>query len=481
MVEQGNGRVPATQISGLKEELELAATTTQPPARNKPAAKARPTSKSKPLAMTEPVENAIRQASRPSDLKITDIRIATVMGHGRYPILKIDTNQGVYGLGEVRDAAHPDTALRLKHILVGQNPCNVDYLFKSIKAYGGDSREAGGVCGIEIALMDLVGKVYGVPCYQLIGGKYRDKVRLYGDTPMPKKINAEGYVEVVLRRKALGLTFIKFDLPGELFLSTPGALVGQATKYEYPEYKQWYVPGRGAGPRISEAGIELAAHITSEVRKAVGDGISLCTDHFGEGFVMPDEAIRIGRALEPYNLAWIEDPMPWTDIANHKKVADALLTPVAAGEDWYAWEGFREPIETRAVDIIHPDMLSSGGLTETKRIADHAERFGIPTALHACCSPVGFMANIHLGAAISSLVAVEHHGLDLPFFRDLVTGLDADYMADGYVTVPDAPGLGIDLNEAAIRENLVKDGDYFGNTDEWNRRRVGPLWGHYPE
>ncbi len=436
---------------------------------------------SKPLEVTETIENAIGTGSQPSQLRITDVRIATIRGHGYYPILRIDTNQGVYGLGEVRDAAHPDTALRLKHMLLGQNPCNIDYLFKSIKHYGGDSREAGGVCGIEIALMDLVGKVYGVPCYQLIGGKFRDKVRLYGDTPMPTNFTAEGYVEVVQQRKALGLTFIKFDLPGELFVDTPGALVGQATRFEYPQYKQWYVPGRGAGARISEAGIELAAHITAEVRKAVGDEISLCTDHFGEGFVTADEAIRIGRALEPYNLAWVEDPLPWTDIANTKKVADALLTPVAAGEDWYAWEGFREPIETRAVDIIHPDMLTSGGLSETKRIADHAERFGIPTALHACCSPVGFMANIHLGAAIASLVAVEHHGLDLPFFRDLVTGLEPEYMADGYVTVPDAPGLGIDLNEEAIRANLLKGFDYFASTDEWNRRRVGPLWGQYED
>jgi L-alanine-DL-glutamate epimerase-like enolase superfamily enzyme len=154
-------------------------------------------------------------------------------------------------------------------------------------------------------------------------------------------------------------------------------------------------------------------------------------------------------------------------------VADALLTPVAAGEDLYLWEGFREAVETRALDIIHPDMLSSGGFLETKRIADHAERFGIPTALHACCSPVGFMANIHLGAAVASLVAVEHHGLDLPFFCDLVTGFDSDYMTEGYVTVPNAPGLGVDLNEEALREHLRKGTAYFANTDEWNHRRVG--------
>lgn len=424
------------------------------------------------IKRTETIENNVRTGSRPSDLRITDIRVATVVGHGYYPILKIETNQGIYGLGEVRDAAHHFYALQLKHLLIGQNPCNVDYLFKTIKAFGGDGRRGGGVCGIEIALMDLVGKVYGVPCYQLLGGKYRDKVRLYGDTPTPRDMTPEGFVEVVMKRKALGLTFIKFDLSARLFEQTPGALVGQATKYEYEQFRQRYVPGRGAGARISERGVELAAEITAAVREAVGPEISLCTDHFGEGFVTADEAIRLGAALEPYNLAWIEDPMPWRDIANHKKVADALLTPVAAGEDWYLWEGFKEPIETRAVDIIHPDMLTSGGLMETKRIAEHAERYGIPTALHACCSPIAMMANVHLGASIANLVALEHHGLDLPYYRDLVTGLDEDYMADGYVTVPEAPGLGIDLNEDGIKANMRKGMAYFGDTSDWDHIRV---------
>ncbi|KAB0677407.1 mandelate racemase/muconate lactonizing enzyme family protein [Aureimonas leprariae] len=425
------------------------------------------------LEPTARIEEAVSTHSRPSELRITDMRVATVVGHGYYPILRIDTNQGIYGLGEVRDGAHHDSAMRLKHLIVGQNPCNVDYLFRAIKSYGGDSREGGGVSGIEIALMDLVGKAYGVPCYQLLGGKYRDRVRLYGDTPAPREMTPDGYVEAVMKRKALGLDFIKFDLPPRLFEGTPGALVGRATQHQYPQYRQWYVPGSGAGARISERGVELAADICMAVRAAVGDEVSLCTDHFGEGFVTADEAIRIGRAIEPANLAWIEDPLPWTDIAGHKKVADALLTPVAAGEDLYLFDGFREAIETRAFDIIHPDMLTSGGLMETKRIAENAERFGIPTALHACCSPVGFMANVHLGAAIANLVAVEHHGLDLPFFTGLVTGMGADYMEGGYVVVPDAPGLGIDLNEEVIRAQLRDGSDYFAGTDEWNRVRVG--------
>ena len=418
----------------------------------------------------------MRTASGPSALRITDLRIATILGHGYYPILRIDTNQGVYGLGEVRDGASPDTALRLKHLLLGQNPCNVDYLFKMIANYGGDSREAGGVCGIEIALMDLVGKVYGIPCYQLLGGKYRDKVRLYGDTPAPDDADARGLRrggdeaqgarphlhQVRPAAAALRADAGRAGRPGD----RARILAVQAVVRPRPRRRRPHQPGR----------VELCVDITRAVREAVGDEISLCTDHFGEGFCTADEAIRIGHALEPFNLAWIEDPLPWTDIAGHKKVADALLTPVAAGEDWYAWDGFREAIETRAVDIIHPDMLSSGGLIETKRIADHAERFDIPTALHACCSPVGFMANVHLGAAIASLVAVEHHGLDLPFFRE---PRDRPRRRLHGGRLRHRPG------RAGPRRRPQRGGDpppaargrqYFADTSEWNRNRVGPEW-----
>ena len=421
-------------------------------------------------------ENAMRRASEPTKLRITDIRVATIRAQGLHPIVRIDTNQDLYGLGEVRDGAHPDTALRLKPLIVGQNPCNVEYIFRRIKRYGGESREAGGVCAIEIALMDLVGKVYGVPCYQLLGGKFRDRIRVYGDTPTPDDPTPEGFADVVRSRRDIGLTFIKFDLSSHMFEGHPHALVGSDTKYEYPQYRQFHTPGRGAGARISERGLELVREVCRAVRAEVGPGVSLCTDHFGEGFVTADEAIRIGRAVEPFNLAWIEDVLPWTDIAGHRKVADALLTPVAAGEDLYLFEGFREAIETRAFDVIHPDMLSSGGMTETKKIADHAERYGIPTALHACCSPVAFMANVHLAASLASLMALENHALDIPWYTDLVTGMEPDYMSgDGYVVVPEAPGLGVELDEDAVRAHLVEGTGYFDDTGEWDRERTGFL------
>ena len=137
-----------------------------------------------------------------------------------------------------------------------------------------------------------------------------------------------------------------------------------------------------------------------------------------------------------------------------RQVTDAVGVPTAAGEELYLWEGFREMIEKRAVDIIHPDLLTSGGMLETKKIADYAERYSLPTALHFAGSPIAFMANLHTAAAIPSFVALEHHGLDLPFWEGLVTGLPKNYIEDGYVAVPDKPGLGVDLDLEGIEANL---------------------------
>lgn len=419
-------------------------------------------------------ENAINTYSSPSELRITDMRLAVVAANYDYPILRIDTNQGVYGLGEVRDAGHAMNALQFKSMLLGQNPCNVDMIFRTIKRFGNWGREGGGVSGIEIALMDLIGKVYGVPCYQLLGGKHRDKVRLYGDTPTPDDPTPEDFVAAVKGRRDRGLTWIKFDLRPSLFETGDSPLIGNEAKYDFP-YEQgrpFKAPMHGRGVKLTEATIERAAHVVSEVRKAIGPDVQICVDHFGEGYLTSDEVIRLGKALETYDLAWMEDPVSRFDIPGHKKIADALLTPIAAGEDLYLRDGFREAIQTRAFDIVHPDLLTSGGLMETKRISDDAEEQGIPTALHCAGSPIGFMANIHTAAAISSFLACEHHGLDLPFWESLCD-LPSDYMADGYVTVPEKPGLGVDINLDAIEANLRTPGTMFLPTEEWNTPKLG--------
>ncbi len=418
------------------------------------------------------VENVINTNSRPSDLKITDMRIAVVASNYDYPIIRIDTNQGIYGLGEVRDAGHKENALQFKSMLLGQNPCNVDMIFRAMKQFGHWGREAGGVCGIEMALWDLVGKIYGVPCYQFLGGKYRDKVRIYADTPAPANATPEGYAQRIKARKAKGLTFIKFDIRPQFFEGQAGGTIGRPTQFEYELGKQWRAPGTGSGTKITDRGIARAVEIVAAVREAAGWDIALCTDHFGHGYMTAKEVIRLGTAMEPFGLAWLEDPMPWWDIAGHKQVTDALKVPTAAGEELYLWEGFRELIEQRAVDIIHPDLLTSGGMLETKKIADYAERYGIPTALHFAGSPIAFMANLHCAAAIPSFVALEHHGLDLPFWPDLVTGLPENYLEDGYVAVPEKPGLGVDLNYDGIEANLRFPG-LFEPTEAWNTPKLG--------
>lgn len=151
------------------------------------------------------VTQNVKRSSRPSDLKITDLRIAVVRrAPMRCPLIRIDTNQGISGYGEVRDGASERYALMLKSRLLGQNPCNVERVFKRIKQFGHHARQGGGVSGVEMALWDLAGKAYGVPVYQMLGGQYRDRIRLYADTP-------DGSIDGLKRRMAQGFTFLKYD------------------------------------------------------------------------------------------------------------------------------------------------------------------------------------------------------------------------------------------------------------------------------
>jgi L-alanine-DL-glutamate epimerase-like enolase superfamily enzyme len=416
------------------------------------------------------IENAIKTNSSPSQLKITDMRVAVVCSNYDYPIIRIDTNQGVYGIGEVRDAGHKENALQFKHMLLGQNPCNIDMIFRAIKHFGASGREGGGVSGIEIALWDLIGKVYGVPCYQFLGGKYRDKIRIYADTPAPAEPTPEGYAKRVQGRKEMGLTFIKFDVGMHVLHGyVEDGLVGQPSKYEYSLGRHWAARGL-PGTQLTDKGIARFVEIVAEVRKTVGWDIPLAVDHFG--LISVKDGIRLGKALEPYGLAWMEDIMPWQDVEANLQVTRAINVPTLNGEDIYLWDGWREMIEKRAIDVIQPDLLTAGGMLETKRIADYAERYGLTTVLHFAGSPIAFMANLHCAAAIPSFVALEHHGLDLPFWKGLVTGLPEPLLEDGYAAVPEKPGLGVDLNLDGIRANLRAPSGLFEPTEEWNTPKL---------
>ena len=439
--------------------------------------------------MFSPIEEVIanstqkvKRYSAPSDLKITDMRYATTTVLGRTSIIRIDTNQGIYGLGEVRDGADVRYALMLKSRLLGANPCNVEQIFKSIRQFGGQSRQAGGVCGVEMALWDICGKAYNVPAWQLLGGRYRDKVRLYADTPeagspeeqkklMNYRINDQGY------------TWLKMDLGiGEL-KGIPGTLVNQkfwenqqGNLAQWGDQSNYMSYGNTSHPftqiQITDKGLDELGKLVETVRGMLGYDIPLSTDHYGHFDF--NNGIRLGKAVEKYRLAWLEDIVSWELTDQWKMMADALETPCLTGEDIYLLKNFKPLIDIHAVDIVHPDLASSGGLLETKRIGDYAEEHGIAMAMHQAGTPVSFMANVHCAAATQNFLALEHHSIDLPWWESLVKTTDGrKLITKGYANLPlTAPGLGIELNEDVVKQHLhASDKTFFAPTPEWNEKR----------
>jgi L-alanine-DL-glutamate epimerase-like enolase superfamily enzyme len=439
----------------------------------------------------------VSRASSPSDLKITDLRIADKSGRSlANRIIRIDTNQGIYGLGDIRDGTDPRFALFLKSKIVGLNPCNVEMIFKVIKQFGGHGRQGGGVSAVEMACWDICGKALGVPVWQLLGGRYRDKIRIYADTPEDPdpKVELERIKKRVLEE---GYTWLKMDL-GIHQVKPDGGVVN----YKYWNengggINSWYM-GRGYAQggytdywkkeqpftqvQITDKGLEEIAAIVENVRNAVGPEIPICVDHFGH--MDMNQMIRIGKAVEKFRLAWLEDTVAWFYTDQLKEIKRAIETPICTGEDIYMLGGmlggFKKLIDEQAVDIVHPDLVSAGGILETKKIGDYAEEAGIAMAMHANSTPVAWMANIHCAAATENVLALEHHNIDNPGWEGMIklTG-SKPLITKGFANVPlDAPGLGIELNEQNIKAMMQKDAKYFDATPEWDNpgRSYDKLW-----
>ncbi len=421
------------------------------------------------FASSDDVEAAtqnVNKSSKPSELKITDLRVATLRGVPfTSPLIRLDTNQGIYGLGEVRDGASKNYALMLKSRILGENPCNVDKVFRKIKQFGNHARQAGGVCGVEMALWDLAGKAYDVPAYQMLGGKFRDKVRCYADTDMSP--DAKIFAGRLKERMDRGYTYLKMDLGVQLVQKTPGTV----TSPKEVDLRMLEHPFTGI--EITDKGISMMADYVARVREVIGMEIPLAADHFGH--VGVNSCIRLAKALEKYNMAWLEDMVPWFYTDLQKKITDAVDVPILTGEDIYLKEEFAKLCDRHAVDIIHPDLASSGGLLETKKIGDYAEERGVAMAMHFAGSPVSGMANVHCAAATRNFLALEIHAADVPFWDDLVTGVAKPIVQKGYIPVPEAPGLGVTLNDEACKQHLLEPG-YFEPTPEWDKDRSNDRW-----
>jgi L-alanine-DL-glutamate epimerase-like enolase superfamily enzyme len=400
---------------------------------------------------------AVNRNSAPSQLKITDMRVCTIAGVTGldYPIIRIDTNQGVYGLGEVRDGGVAGWALILKPHVLGKNPLDIEPLLDNLRKFSNHRRGGGGFSAIDTALHDIVGKVYGVPCYRLLGSKYRDRVRIYCHFPQSQE--PRQFAEGVRLRKQQGFTFHKMDdlSAARLLNGVPGAVQSNGV--------------------ATDKGIKLMCERIAQVREIVGWEAPLAADHFGALDIK--ESIRLARAFEPYRLAWMEDilqvgtlragdaPANWRA---YQEIRQATLMPQAIGESLFGLEeGFKDFIDNRAIDIVHPDLLTAGGLRETKRIADYASISGIPTACHYVATPVGCMATVHAIATMKDFLALETMAPSNPWWDDLVTGLPKPIIQNGYIQVPEAPGLGLELNEDVVKQHLAEPG-YFLPTPQYD-------------
>ena len=442
----------------------------------------------------------VNTCSRPSDLKITDMRFADIAGAPMHcTLMKLYTNQGLVGYGEVRDGASKTYALMLKSRLLGENPCDVDKLFRRIKQFGGHSRQGGGVCAIEVALWDLAGKAYGVPVYQMLGGKFRDRIRIYCDTDVHGRHNGTMMGEALKKRMEKGFTFLKMDLGIGLLAEEPGALTapvgfldemkswagelssfGKADKSS-PEYRyarnRLYdvnnIPHPFTGIQVTEKGLDILEKYVSDVRSVIGYDIPLAIDHFGH--IGVNDCIRLARRIEKYNIAWMEDMIPWQYTDQYRKLSQACSIPICTGEDIYRKENFLPLLESGGVSVLHPDVLTCGGILELKKIGDLAQEHGVAMAVHMAESPIGCLAAAHGIASTENFLALEYHSVDVPWWDDLVTGPPKPIVNNGFLTLTDAPGLGIEsLNEDLIARHIHPDiPGIWDPTDQWNEE-----WSH---
>ena len=371
------------------------------------------------------------------DVEITDVQTTMVDGNFPWTLVRVYTDAGIVGTGEAYwGAGAPELIERMKPFLVGENPLDIDRMTEHLVQKMSGEGSIGGVTvtaisGIEVALHDLAGKILDIPAYQLLGGKYRDKVRVYCDChtadeadPVACADEAERVVE------ELGYDALKFDLD---------------------------VPSGHEKDRANRhlRGVEIdhKVSIVEAVTERVGHRADVAFDchwTFSGG-----SAKRLAAELEEYDVWWLEDPVPPENHDVQREVTQSTSTPIGVGENVYRKHGQRRLIENQAVDIIAPDMPKVGGMRETRKIADLADMYYIPVAMHNVASPIATMGSVHVGAAIPNSLAVEYHSYELGWWEDLV---EEDLIEDGYIEVPEKPGLGVTLDMDAVEEHMV-DGE----------------------
>ena len=373
-------------------------------------------------------------------MKITHIGSVLLKPTG-WVLIKVKTDEGITGIGEAYHGAGVHQIAvdeRLTRPLIGQDPRNVDKLFRDMMGamsasgfYQGAVMSA--ISGIESALWDITGQAAGVPIWQLLGGKFRDKIRIYNDCHAGETETPEAYAAKAREVEARGFTAIKFDID---------PLPSRRDRYNRC---------------ISNDDIAHYVEIVTAVRESLDSNTDLAID--AHWFYAPVDILKIAHAFEDLDLLWLEDPIPPENIAAMEGVTKSTRTPICTGENFYTRFGFRDLIETQAADIISPDMAKAGGLLEGRRIADLADMYYIPIAPHNIGSPIQTVANCHVMAAVPNFLVLEFHHLDNAFWAGIIN--EGPLIEEGHIDVPNLPGLGVTLNEDLLKNNFREEFGFF--------------------
>lgn len=384
-------------------------------------------------------------ASSPSEMRITGIRCGFIRNSGLF--VKVHTNQDIWGCGEGVDAV-PGTyhlVKRFEAMLLDKNPLNVHRLFEDIRRAGVFGGAQSGMyiavlSAIETALWDLTGKALGLPVYQLLGGKFRDKIRVYCDTALYQSNlpSAEEFAQVAKQTMEMGFSAIKFDLDQR----------NDPNKYDLYNWT------------ASPAELQRMVDQMTAAREAVGPNIDICADMHGRYDATTGE--RVAKLLEPLNLMWLEEPIPAENVEAYKKITDATSTPICAGENLYLAYGFRRLLELGAVDIIMPDLQKAGGLGEGQRIANLANLYYVPFAPHMVASFLGAMAAAHVCASVPNFMILEWqiYFHTNPMFDEIVS-YEGTKIQNGFIPLSEKPGIGVEINEEGMKKYATPGMPFF--------------------
>ena len=396
-------------------------------------------------------------------MKITDLKCAII---GKSPIVRIVTDEGISGFGQAetwKSYLKPHI-LAFRDALIGEDPTNVERVMLKIRQRGGFKPWGSAVSVIEMALWDLAGKAAGLPVHKLLGGRVRDKVRVYNGSirfPLPDQ-SPQSLAADIKQMMDLpeGFTMIKQPI------GFHSAMKREVPDFYYGEPNK--SPFHGAldrGP-ITEKGLNHFVDCVAAMKEVTGDKIGLALDA-GPGWMLPD-AIRLARKLEPYHLLWVEDLLsgdytPWVNAGVYRELTRATSTPIHTGEQIYLRQNFKELIESQAVSVIGPDPADVGGIAELKWIAEYADLHGIMMAPHGTANGLlGLAALIQVSATLpNNFLAFEYTTGDPAWWYDIVEGFPKTIVKNGFIDVLERPGMGVDLISDAARAYLAPEDQAF--------------------